>query len=229
MYASVCGVLAISVFVLKGFRYEIIWRLLISPIMSIWYFFFRHKALEDVPVQAYKYWFLSYNRTYNKPQLVPITMRTRYTKVADKAICFAKGSNHIEVPGDNCVCGFYGMRYKWLIRCNPTCAPYATSRLDSVLLVVEFYGKLLESTAGYRAQHQRILQIRLKKRCSVNGCWRSTKYAVLGRKTSVKFPRSESLYAVCKKHKNDETGDAIDPCYSLSDLANSFGTEVTLR
>lgn len=228
------SVFAICFFILNGYKYDILWKLFVSPLMSVLYFFESRQTLEDTPVHAYKYWFIKFNLTYNKPQLVSIGVNALHTRVEEKAICHIRDSNHVEVPGDTCTCGFYGLKYKWLLRCNPSCISEITKRPDSVLLVVEFYGKVLEATAGYRAQHQRILQIRLRKRCCIKRCWRTTSCVVLGRKTPYKktpvwFPRSQSLYAVCARHNKDESGEVIEPCFSLEDLANSFGTEVVLR
>jgi hypothetical protein len=73
----------------------------------------------------------------------------------DRAVCHAaRGGEHhwTQIPVQSCTCGFYGMKPGVFLRDE-------LKGMYPVWLEVEFYGRVLEATLGYRAQHQRVLNV----------------------------------------------------------------------
>lgn len=88
----------------------------------------------------------------------------------EEAACHAFGKGGHQAPDEDCTCGFYG--------CPPDeSIPYGPSATgnDFVDLFVQFYGKVVEGTNGYRAQFQKVTHARVwggivAGRCSVAQC-----------------------------------------------------------
>lgn len=77
----------------------------------------------------------------------------KYT-MDDRAICLYNPAGHhwTDIPIFRCTCGFHAMKPKWMLT-------DAERERWPILLEVELYGRVLEAKLGYRAQHQRILQV----------------------------------------------------------------------
>lgn len=105
----------------------------------------------DDPIRA---WRLAANvREENGVVLFRGITGPEYT-MDDRAICLLKPGRHhwVDIPVINCSCGFHAMKPGAMLL-DPE------YMLWHILLEVELYGRVLEAQRGYRAQHQRILQV----------------------------------------------------------------------
>lgn len=78
---------------------------------------------------------------------------SKYT-MDDRAICLYSPTVHhwTDIPVIRCTCGFHAMKPEHMLRDRER-------EQWPILLEVELYGRVLEAKLGYRAQHQRILQV----------------------------------------------------------------------
>lgn len=128
--------------------------------------------------------------------------------VEDTATC-GKNKNH-KAPDVDCSCGFYAY------------APESFGRLetDSIYAEVDFYGRVIEYDYGYRAEHQRIMRICIKNRCSVIPCDApSTRklWTILENKSSIMAP-------FCSRH--EPRAFDVFKSFSIEEIANQLGTEI---
>lgn len=217
--------------IVSAYINKIVWNLAVLPILGALYFFTKNKYSDDEPLVVYKRAYLVHDGASKKAFIAPMRSIGIKIKAIDNAFCDRKG-RHTQIPKGKCSCGFYGMRYKWLVFCNPTTAHpfYIARKHENIDLRVEFYGKIIEHVAGYRAQHQRILRVILPKRCAKKYCVRKTTNMVRAIDMGIDtFASDRMLYPVCTRHCTDKQGDMFEPCISTLELANQLGTEVVLR
>ena len=224
-------IVLIIMFAMTLFYFPVwLWNIVILPILNVVYFFTKSRYSDDEPLSAHKRARLVHDNGTLKAYLRPIHHDIKLESIGS-ATCLG-GHRHTEVPGDECNCGFYGLKYNWLLVWNPSTASYSyiTNIINLVDLDVELYGKIIESVAGYRAQHQRILCVKLPKRCKKRYCLRKTAHVVLANALGIRVISPEKrLYLVCDKHSKNELGYSYEPCISITDLADQLGTEVALR
>jgi len=104
------------------------------------------------------------------PSRSPSWSRLHYG-VEAQAKCAAKGG-HIgnENSIADCTCGFYALKAPWLLGQLPGCYGdwCKAYQRAAVLLKVELQGEVIGGHYGYRGRHQRVLDIRLPRRCLVS-------------------------------------------------------------
>ena len=79
----------------------------------------------------------------------------------DRAVCSTNVTHHwTMIPVEICTCGFYASKPSAVLDRSCFDAGYdSDDDVPDVLLEVELYGKVIEATKGYRAQHQKILAV----------------------------------------------------------------------
>lgn len=112
------------------------------------------ETFRSEPIVAYKTGRIALQHSSGKLFFLPVIVDLPYSADAD-AVC-TKGCKREDIPRQQCKCGFYGLKSR---------AEVGQTYSDRTLLTVEFSGRVIGYRYGYRAAHQRVIDVAIRPEC----------------------------------------------------------------